>query len=223
MNASDANRVPLRKRLFLPRYVIPDSTLEIDTEGLARGGVSAAGGAPVHVRFVPSPNCDERPAGSAIDLLVIHAISLPPGEFGGDAIEALFTNRLDPSAHPYFATIAALRVSAHFLVRRDGAIVQFVPCGSRAWHAGASSWDGRERCNDFSIGVELEGTDEAPFEDAQYASLAALTDALAAAYPLRLVAGHSDVAPGRKSDPGPCFDWGRFRGALRAKLSFPDA
>jgi AmpD protein len=173
------------------------------------------------VRFVPSPNCDERPAGSPIDLLVVHAISLPPGKFGGPEIEALFTNTLDPAAHPYFAGIAGLKVSAHFLIRRDGAIIQFVACGKRAWHAGVSSWRGRERCNDFSIGVELEGTDEVPFEDAQYRSLAVLTDALAAAYPLAHVAGHSDVAPGRKTDPGPCFEWSRYRLALRANLAFP--
>ena len=203
--------------------MITKTTLKIDAEGLAHGAVRDASAELVSVRFVASPNCDERPDGAAIDLLVIHAISLPPGDFGGPAIEALFTNRLDPAGHPYFPGIASLRVSSHFLVRRDGAIVQFVPCAKRAWHAGASSWDGRERCNDFSIGVELEGTDEVAFEDAQYASLAALTDALAGAYPLRLVAGHSDVAPGRKTDPGPCFDWGRFGAAVHAKLGFPRA
>ena len=187
--------------------------LKIDADGVARGAS----------RFVPSSNCDERPAGVTIDLLVVHAISLPPGEFGGPEIEALFTNRLDPAAHPYFAGVAGLRVSAHFLIRRDGELVQFVPCARRAWHAGVSSWDGRERCNDFSIGVELEGADDVAFDDAQYATLAALTDALAQAYPLRAVAGHSDVAPGRKTDPGPCFDWPRYRAAVRARLSFPDA
>ena len=190
-----------------------DAGLKVDSQGLAHGAV----------RFVPSPNCDERPAGSVIDLLIVHAISLPPGEFGGSEIEALFTNTLDPAGHPYFAGIAGLKVSAHFLVRRDGEIVQFVPCGRRAWHAGASSWRGRERCNDFSIGVELEGTDEVAFEDAQYRSLAALTDALAGKYPLAHVAGHSDVAPGRKTDPGPCFDWSRYRVAVSADLTFPPA
>lgn len=194
--------------------------LSIDSDGIARGSVSTArGSAPV--ALVPSPNCDERPSASVIDLLIVHAISLPPGEFGGSAIEALFTNTLDPAAHPYFAGIAGLRVSAHFLIRRNGAIVQFVPCGKRAWHAGISSWRGRERCNDFSIGIELEGTDEDPFEDAQYRSLGALTDALAGRYPLAHVAGHSDVAPGRKTDPGACFDWARYRLAVRAKLAFP--
>lgn len=161
-----------------------------------------------------SPNHDARPRGTAIDLLVIHAISLPPGAFGGPAIEQLFTNRLDPDAHPYYRDIAGLRVSAHFLIRRDGALVQFVPCGKRAWHAGVSMWQGRERCNDFSIGVELEGTDDRAFEDAQYAQLAALTRALRAHYPLAAIAGHADIAPGRKTDPGPRFDWARYRALL---------
>ena len=187
------------------------TTLEIDTQGLAHGAVRSAGGALVPVRYVPSPNRDARPPGTAIDLLVVHSISLPPGEYGGPAIEALFLNRLDPAGHPYFATIADLRVSAHFLVRRDGVLVQFVPCAERAWHAGASAWGGRSRCNDFSIGVELEGADDAPFDDPQYATLAALTKALAAVYPLADAVGHSDIAPGRKTDPGPFFDWARFR------------
>lgn len=165
---------------------------------------------------VASPNHDARPSGVAIDLLVIHAISLPPGSFGGPGIEQLFTNRLDPAAHPYYREVAALRVSSHFLIRRDGSLVQFVPCGRRAWHAGVSVWRGRERCNDFSIGVELEGTDEQPFEDAQYTRLAALTQALRSRYPVTDIAGHADIAPGRKTDPGPYFDWARYRGALRA-------
>jgi N-acetyl-anhydromuramoyl-L-alanine amidase len=191
----------------------PRGALEIDSEGLAHGAV----------RFVPSPNWDERPAGTAVDLLVIHAISLPPGQFGGPEIEALFTNTLEPAGHPYFAGIADLKVSAHFLVRRDGGVIQFVPCAKRAWHAGTSRWLGRDRCNDFSIGIELEGTDDLPFEPAQYAALAALTDALAAVYPLTHVAGHSDVAPGRKTDPGPSFDWPRYRGSVGSKLGFPGA
>ena len=198
-----------------------DGALALNRDGIVHGSIPTARGT-ASVAFVASPNCDERPAGATIDLLVVHAISLPPGEFGGPEIEALFTNRLDPAAHPYFAGIAGLRVSAHFLIRRNGGLVQFVPCERRAWHAGASSWGGRERCNDFSIGVELEGTDDVPFEDAQYATLAVLTDALAGAYPLRAVAGHSDVAPGRKTDPGPHFDWSRYRAAVRAQLSFPD-
>lgn len=147
-------------------------------------------------------------------MLVVHNISLPPGEFGGDAIAALFTNRLAPDAHPSFGTIAAVRVSAHFLIRRDGALLQFVPCALRAWHAGASSWQGREHCNDFSIGVELEGTDEAPFEEAQYVALGELIARLRSALPLRDLAAHSDVAPGRKTDPGPGFAWGRVLSRL---------
>ena len=163
------------------------------------------------MRYVPSPNCDLRPAGSAIELIVVHAISLPPGIFGGPGIVELFTNRLDPGAHPYYATIAAIEVSAHFLVRRDGELIQFVPCLWRAWHAGPSSWCGRERCNDFSIGIELEGCDDMPFEPPQYDTLAALTRALKARYPIAHLVGHSDVAPGRKTDPGPHFDWPRYR------------
>lgn len=181
--------------------------LRVTADGLVKGA-----------RFISSPNCDERPAGCAIELVVIHHISLPPGEFGGPGIAELFTNRLDPAAHPYYATIAGRKVSAHFLVRRDGELLQFVPCGKRAWHAGESSWQGRTRCNDFSIGIELEGTDEAPFTDAQYERLAALTRALQPRYPIRGIAGHSDVAPGRKSDPGPSFDWARYR-AMVASLS----
>jgi AmpD protein len=166
-------------------------------------------------RYVASPNCDERPAGAAVSLLVVHAISLPPGEYGGDAIERLFTNRLDFDAHPYFREIRGLKVSSHFLVRRDGELAQFVPLGRRAWHAGASSWRGRGRCNDFSVGVELEGTEGAAFAPAQYARLRELVHALRARLPLRHVAAHSDVAPGRKTDPGAGFDWR----ALLASLS----
>ena len=162
-------------------------------------------------RRVASPNCDERPRGDAIELIVIHAISLPPGEFGGPQIADLFCNRLDCGAHPYFAALRGLRVSSHFLIRRDGELVQFVPCAQRAWHAGESSWRGRMRCNDFSLGIELEGADETPFTDAQYARLAELARALAAAYPIADIVGHSDIAPGRKTDPGPHFDWARFR------------
>lgn len=165
-------------------------------------------------RYVASPNYDERPVGSEISLLMVHAISLPPGEFGGEAIERFFTNRLDPAAHPYFREICALKVSSHFLVRRDGALVQFVPVQRRAWHAGVSRWRGRERCNDFSIGVELEGAEEGSFEDAQYRGLLCLVGELRKALPLRDIAAHSDVAPGRKNDPGPGFDWLRVLGAL---------
>jgi N-acetyl-anhydromuramoyl-L-alanine amidase len=160
-------------------------------------------------RQLPSPNQDARPAGMAPELIVIHCISLPPGEFGGPWIDRLFTNRLDPEAHPYFAEIAALRVSAHLLLRRNGALVQYVPFHRRAWHAGASSWRGRERCNDFSVGIELEGTDDGDYTTAQYRRLAAVIRALCRAYPSlspRRLATHSEIAPGRKTDPGPGFD-----------------
>ncbi|MDK9701819.1 MAG: 1,6-anhydro-N-acetylmuramyl-L-alanine amidase AmpD [Sulfuritalea sp.] len=162
-------------------------------------------------RRVPSPNCDERPADETVRLAVIHAISLPPDQFGGPGIIHLFTNCLDPEGHPYFREIQGLRVSAHFLVRRDGELVQFVPCSRRAWHAGVSSWLGRENCNDFSIGIELEGCDRLPFEDAQYRTLDRLLADLSRHYSLDAVVGHSDIAPGRKTDPGPCFDWSRVR------------
>jgi len=166
------------------------------------------------MRIVDSPNHDERPPGTAISLVVLHSISLPPGEYGGDSIERLFTNCLDPEAHPYFREICALKVSAHFLVRRDGSVIQFVPVERRAWHAGVSSWRGRERCNDFSIGIELEGAEEAPFEAAQYAALISLLKQLQKTYPLRDVAAHSEVAPGRKTDPGAHFDWTRLLAGL---------
>jgi len=161
------------------------------------------------MRIVDSPNQDERPPGVAITLVVLHSISLPPGEYGGEHIERLFTNRLDPAAHPYFREVHALRVSSHFLVRRDGELVQFVPVERRAWHAGASSWRGRGRCNDFSVGIELEGADDARFEDAQYAVLAALIADLRRRLLLRDIAAHSEIAPGRKTDPGAGFDWHR--------------
>jgi AmpD protein len=180
--------------------------LRVDERGLVRG-----------VRYESSPNCDGRPGGCAVKLLVIHHISLPPGEFGGRGIVDLFTNRLDPAAHPFYASIAGMKVSAHFLIRRDGELIQFVPCAKRAWHAGASAWRGRSRCNDFSIGIELEGTGEVPFTDAQYRRLAPLTRALQARYPIAGIVGHSDVAPGRKSDPGPYFDWARYRGMLKSR------
>lgn len=166
------------------------------------------------MKKVESPNHDERPPGTEISLIVIHSISLPPGEYGGDSIEHLFTNCLDPDAHPYFREICELKVSAHFLVRRDGSVVQFVPPERRAWHAGASSWRGRGRCNDFSIGIELEGTDDAPFETAQYAALIALIRNLQKSFPIRDIAAHSDVAPGRKTDPGARFDWARLLAGL---------
>lgn len=167
------------------------------------------------IPYVPSPNCDERPADCAIELIIIHNISLPPGEFGGDGIVDLFLNRLDPAAHPYYATIAHLKVSAHFLVRRDGGLIQFVPCARRAWHAGVSAWRGRERCNDYSIGIEIEGADDQPFTQLQYEQLALLVRALREHYGISALAGHSDVAPGRKTDPGPCFDWAKLRSLMQ--------
>jgi AmpD protein len=178
--------------------------ISVDRDGMVRAAAQ-----------VPSPNFDDRPEGTAITLLVVHGISIPPGEFGGPGVVELFTNRLDPAADPYYRTVAKLKVSAHFLIRRDGALTQFVPCTKRAWHAGISSWRGRAHCNDFSVGVELEGSDPVPYEAAQYAVLARLTRALRRRYPIAEVAGHSDVAPGRKTDPGPGFDWERYRRLMR--------
>lgn len=170
-------------------------------------------------RQCPSPNRDARPDPAAIELVVVHGISLPPAEFGGDGIDRLFTNTLDPAEHPYFAEVAHRRVSAHLLIRREGELVQYVPFHERAWHAGPSSWCGRSGCNDFAVGIELEGTDELAYADAQYHRLADVVAALATAYP-RIepgnVVGHSDIAPGRKTDPGPAFDWERLAGLLAA-------
>ena len=168
------------------------------------------------MRIVESPNQDERPPATEISLVVLHSISLPPGEYGGEAIEHLFTNCLDPGAHPYFREICELKVSAHFLVRRDGSVIQFVPVERRAWHAGVSSWRGRERCNDFSIGIELEGSEDEGFEDRQYAALISLLRSLQAELPIRDIAAHSEVAPGRKTDPGAHFDWTRLLAGVAA-------
>jgi AmpD protein len=165
-------------------------------------------------RQIPSPNCSERPAGVPIDLLVIHNISLPPGEYGGRYVDDLFCNRLNPRGHSYFAEIAHLRVSAHLLIDRHGGVTQYVPFNMRAWHAGASCFCGRDNCNEYSIGIELEGTDFEPFTAAQYDQLVRVTELLRRAYPqitpARIV-GHSDIAPDRKTDPGPCFDWQHYR------------
>ena len=162
----------------------------------------------------PSPNFGERPAGAIVDLVVVHSISLPPGEYGGPEVFELFTNRLDWERHPYFATIRGIEVSAHFFIRRDGAVWQFVDCDRRAWHAGRSRWRGRDNCNDDSVGIELEGLEGGLFEPAQYDALAGVCKALSARYPLRYLAGHSDIAPGRKGDPGAGFDWAAFRHRL---------
>jgi AmpD protein len=169
------------------------------------------------VQHCPSPNFNARPAGE-VSLLVIHNISLPPAQFKTGKVQAFFQNQLDVTEHPYFAGIADLRVSAHFLIERDGEITQFVSCLDRAWHAGVSLFDGRDACNDFSLGIELEGTDEQPFTDAQYTALIELTRQLRRGYPaitLDRICGHSDIAPGRKTDPGPFFDWSRFRAAVQ--------
>ena len=175
--------------------------------------IDAATGWLASSRRLLSPNCDPRPAGHQPELIVIHGISLPPGRYGGPWIDRFFTNALPLEADPYFATIQRLRVSSHVLIMRDGALTQYVPFGMRAWHAGQSNWCGREACNDFSVGIELEGMDEEPYDDRQYPVLAALITALQRAYPslaAGAVAGHSDIAPGRKTDPGPAFDWRRL-------------
>ena len=183
------------------------STLSIDvSSGLAPG-----------VRQVLSPHFDQRPLGVLPELIVVHGISLPSGEFGGPWIDRLFTGNLPAAAHPSFAAIAGLRVSAHAVIRRDGAITQYVPFAARAWHAGESSYHGRSACNDFSVGIELEGSDEIAYAEPQYQSLALLLRALCGAYPtlgIERLVGHSDIAPGRKTDPGPAFDWPRLRALL---------
>ena len=182
------------------------------TESRARHG--AGTGWIAGARRVLSPNCDSRPLGAEVSLIVLHSISLPRGTYRGDAVERLFTNRLAPAAHASFADLAGLRVSSHFLVRRGGELLQFVPLQARAWHAGASRWRGRGGCNDFSVGIELEGTDDGNFGAAQYESVLKLVKKLQDVLPLREVAGHSDIAPGRKSDPGARFDWARLLAGL---------
>jgi N-acetyl-anhydromuramoyl-L-alanine amidase len=166
-------------------------------------------------RARPSPHHGPRPDGVAVNLAIVHSISLPPGQFGGPAVEQLFTNTLDPQAHPSFASLRGLEVSAHFFIRRDGRTLQFVSCDRRAWHAGVSSWAGRPHCNDVSIGIELEGLEGGVFEDAQYEALARTLRALSRRYPLAEVVGHEHVAPGRKHDPGPGFDWARLARSLK--------
>ena len=184
--------------------------------------IDLATGLLVGVRQVLSPFCNPRPAHVRPELMVVHGISLPPGEFGGPWIDRLFTGNLPAAAHPSFPERAHLKVSAHVLIRRNGELTQYVPFGERAWHAGASQYRGRSDCNDFSIGVELEGTDEVPYTDAQYVALVTLAAALIGAYgsmAAEHIVGHSDVAPGRKTDPGDVFDWARMRAALAARLS----
>jgi AmpD protein len=170
-------------------------------------------------RREPSPNFGARPPGTEIDLVVVHSISLPPGQYGGDEVRQLFTNTLDWDAHPYFQQIRGAQVSAHFFIRRGGELWQFVSCDERAWHAGKSSWQGRDNCNDHSIGIELEGLEGHTFEAAQYEALAAVCSAIAQHYPVRHIAGHEHIAPGRKQDPGPGFDWAR----LQRELAWPHA
>ena len=177
--------------------------------GPRRLGIDADGVASLATQ-VASPNRNERPPGTVISLIVVHGISLPPGKFGGDGVARLFTNTLDPQSDPYYPGIAHLRVSSHFFIRRAGTLVQFVPCGLRAWHAGVSSWRGRASCNDYSIGIELEGTDDLAYSAAQYRMLARVARALRGRYPIRDMVGHSDIAPGRKTDPGAAFDWQRM-------------
>jgi N-acetyl-anhydromuramoyl-L-alanine amidase len=172
----------------------------------------------VHARAVASPNVGTRPEGAVIDLVVVHSISLPPGQYGGSEIEQLFTNQLDWSAHPYFEEIRGLEVSSHFVIRRDGEVVQFASVFDRAWHAGRSSWRGRDNCNDYAVGIELEGLEDHPFEPAQYQALSTVIQALAQRWPIAQVAGHEHVSPGRKQDPGKAFDWA----LLQTLLAWPD-
>lgn len=176
-----------------------------------------SGGWWLQARKMPSPNYDDRPQGCLPELIVLHNISLPPQDFSGDAVERFFTNRLSPEEHPYFASISHLRVSAHFFVRRDGHVLQFVDCDKRAWHAGVSQWRGRSCCNDFSLGIEIEGSDYQAFEAAQYESVLQLIRQIYSRYPITGIAGHEHIAPGRKTDPGPHWDWNR----LRSRLNFP--
>ena len=165
----------------------------------------------VEAIYIASPNIDARPLSTAVSLIVIHNISLPPNQYGGNGVIELFTNCLNPKEHPYYAEIAGLKVSSHFFIRRDGSLLQFASCNDRAWHAGVSNWLGREGCNDFSIGIELEGSDFEAFEPVQYETLKNLVSAIKECYPIEAITGHSDIAPGRKTDPGPYFDWSEVK------------
>ncbi|MBA1148481.1 1,6-anhydro-N-acetylmuramyl-L-alanine amidase AmpD [Ectothiorhodospiraceae bacterium WFHF3C12] len=195
----------------LPREdAVPVNGKEASVSGSETLTVDPASGVVAAARQIPSPNCDDRPDPDDVSLIVVHGISLPPGEFGGPWVLDLFTNCLDPRRHPYFEGLQGVHVSAHLFIRRDGELIQFVPLHRRAWHAGQSEFRGRHRCNDFSVGIELEGTDEQPYTASQYRRLAALCRALMAAYPAitpERITGHRDIAPGRKTDPGPYFDW----------------
>ena len=189
-----------------------------------RGAAQRTSGWLKEARHCASPNFGPRPTGVTIDLVIVHSISLPPGEYGGDSIERFFTNRLDCDAHPYYAQLRDLAVAAHFVIRRDGELLQFVSCDARAWHAGVSRWRGRSDCNDYSVGIELEGLEGETFETAQYTALASLITELSRRYPIAAVAGHEHVAPGRKRDPGPGFDWVRLQGLLPTPTpDFPEA
>lgn len=188
--------------------------MSLDLKGAWNGGWLGS------ARHCPSPNFGPRPEGACIDLIVLHSISLPPGQYGGPQVEQLFTNQLDWSAHPYFEAIRGMEVSAHFFIRRDGELVQFVDAGARAWHAGASCWRGRSNCNDDSIGIELEGLEGERFEPEQYRTLARLCEHIAARYPVSHIAGHEHIAPGRKQDPGPGFDWARLQQQLAWSPTF---
>jgi len=190
-------------------WIVAYAMAPLDHEG-ARLQVDQPSGLLREAAQIASPNCDARPKGVEADLIVVHGISLPPGDFGGPWIDRLFTNTLPVDAHPYFAKVGCLRVSSHLVVKRDGQVTQYVKFTQRAWHAGRSSFNGRQECNDFSIGIELEGTDTVPYDEPQYRALAEIVAALCAAYPrlsLDRLVGHSDIAPGRKTDPGPAFDW----------------
>lgn len=204
--------------IFLPdlQYYYYNESMTKPIEMIQQPGLLVA------ARYCPSPHCDDRPPGSRVDMVVVHNISLPPGQFGTGAIEDFFCGRLDASRHPYFQTIETLRVSAHLLITREGEIIQFVPFHRRAWHAGESHFQGQSRCNDFSVGIELEGTDDQPFDPRQYDKLVFVLDALRQIYPdisSDRIVGHSDIAPGRKTDPGPAFDWHFLKGKLSWHLS----
>jgi AmpD protein len=205
--------VQIHKKLILQDIFKIVPSMLLDTPPMT---ISNAGFANQAV-YIPSPNFDARPD-NEVSLIVIHNISLPPSQYGGNGIVELFTNQLNPDEHPYYAEIYTRKVSAHFLIRRDGKLIQFVSCSQRAWHAGVSNWQQRERCNDFSVGIELEGSDFETFESAQYKTLNDLIPALTNTYPIEAVVGHSDIAPGRKTDPGPYFNWSLISTDLSTKM-----